>query len=388
MKWNWLNLSFKKEKEKKFQIHFLPGSFFFTKSIVCPQKLKQKEAEAFVSASIEGISPFPLEQLLWGFSIHEQNEGCEVLIYAALKERLNCGHEVILEAGYVLPSFAIGYFLAIPGITVFAYQNELSLFEYSNAGKRLIETNKISETESTESVYQRVLTKYNIEASKVHFIELKAVELDHRSLTVNYTLSNGTGNALQSEKAQHFPLAWLWNADVRDKDFLKKEKKSRHIEQLFQQGMRGAAYGVLFILCLEALLLMGKFRLWINTYAKNRLQPKATAVESKDFLVEKIKHTVEQEIRPFELLGILNRYRPDSVYFSSATADNLHNVSIEGIAEAANNVETYRKALQESNYFESLSVGNIVTDNKGAKFTLLCDFKEHKKSQLAQLERN
>jgi hypothetical protein len=123
-------------------------------------------------------------------------------------------------------------------------------------------------------------------------------------------------------------------------------------------------------------LFVGKTRLWINGHTKDKLQGKAGAVESKDFLVQKIRHTVEQEIRPFELLDILNHHRPDTVLFSSAIVDNIHNVVVEGVAETASDVEEFRQNLQESHRFESIKVGSITTGNQGAKFNLFCDFKE------------
>ena len=82
----------------------LPAEYFFIEKVEVPAALSPAELSDFAELSMEAVSPFPLDQLRWGFS--SAPDGQHLLIYAALKDRLKlAGHAELESYTWVLPDF-------------------------------------------------------------------------------------------------------------------------------------------------------------------------------------------------------------------------------------------------------------------------------------------
>ena len=82
----------------------LPAEYFFIEKVEVPAALSPAELSDFAELSMEAVSPFPLDQLRWGFS--SAPDGQHLLIYAALKDRLKvAGHTELESYTWVLPDF-------------------------------------------------------------------------------------------------------------------------------------------------------------------------------------------------------------------------------------------------------------------------------------------
>lgn len=371
-----------KQRAAKARVQCVPGSLFFFKSIALVPTIKTHQLENFVLNSLESISPFLPEQLSWGFS---KKQG-QILVYAALREHLDSKNDTLRVAGHVFPALAVGHCLAQEGFTLFVHKDEYCLLKNVSGNVTVVELFTVSETDDLLSVCQQVLKKHKVDESRVSVVEWLGIDLSVNGASVTYTIRGALATTgTKAVKKQEFSPSWLWNADVRDKSFLAREKRARSTDRIFRKGMCFAIVVAILLGVLEGALYTGKVVLWHNNRTKNILESHAAKVESTDFLVKKIRNTVEQELRPFELLGILNQFRPDTIWFSSVVIDNVHNVSVEGIAEAASEVESFRRDLAQSKFFEKVTIESLTTDNQGAKFTLFCDFRERNESQLVQL---
>ena len=79
------------------QVLVLPGHLFFIETIEVPIDLEAAEIPDFVELSLEGIAPFPIEQLNWGYLYSEDVPS--ILVYATHRDRLK-------NAGYTeLPAY-------------------------------------------------------------------------------------------------------------------------------------------------------------------------------------------------------------------------------------------------------------------------------------------
>lgn len=374
-------------KEGWLGLQLLPSELFFFKTLVIPQKTKAKQIREFVSTALESLAPFPVDQLSWGFAQRElPDKTMLVLVYAALKERLQKQCVTLDHFNYVLPNFAVGFLLAQTGITFVKHGNQGMLFKGSSKKRDFVYDFWVNDENFCN--HATVLSEAGLEQGEesIFFVELLTSNLRNTTGDVKLKFKQKQLGGQWNELEVLFPSEQLWDADIREKTFIAVSKRQRRLEHYIRTGIRAAFVFFALIVGVEILLAISKGGLWFKEKQRQKLQPRAIDIEGQDFLVRKIQRTVEQEIRPFELLDILNRLRPTSIYFLSSAIDNLHNVLVEAIAETANEVEKYRNALETSGYFESVHVENITATHQGTKFTLQCDFKETKPTTFLALE--
>lgn len=363
------------------EIAFLPDNLFFYKSMDLVENLSKNRLEEWVYNAIVESAPFPIDQLLWGFVTRTNAKGVEqVLWYAGLKERILSVIGAFDEHLHPIPYFALAFLLSTKGAQIFTDGKFASVC----VDGQIFNFYKAEEASFTH-VHQCLLDAHKLIDENLMQIKLIGTKRNYAGdvkLTLEYHLLD------ESVKQREVNLSAnvIWWADVRDKSLLKSLKRQQQLAEYSQVGFKAACVFFIFLFAFECCLLGAKACLMYKESVKNKLQAKALSIESKDFLVRKIQGTVEQEIRPFELLGIMNNFRPQSIYFLSALVDNLHNVVIEAMAETAVSAEDYRQQLANSGYFESVSIENITTTYQGTKFTLLCDFKERKPTSFLTLE--
>jgi hypothetical protein len=362
-------------------IALLPDSLFFYQTAEIPKRLPKKQLNEWVYNTIVEIAPLPMDQLLWGFVEREtaKNE-YTVLWYAGLKERILSVIGDLPDGLHAVPYFALGFLFAQGGGQIFTGEKFASVL----VGEKIFGFYKIEEASFTH--IQQCLSASKMEVgdqlTRVKIVSSNVGYSGDIKLVAEYKSLDG------SVKTRDVVLRTdiIWNADIRDKALIKSLKRQRQVDRISQAGIRTACVFLILLFSFEICLMGTRLCLLCKESTKNRLQPKALSIESKDFLVRKIQDTVEQEIRPFELLSILNDLRPKSIYFLSAMVDNLHNVVVEAIAETAIAAETYRQQLDKSGYFESVTIENMTTTYQGTKFALVCDFKEKNKTSFLALD--
>ncbi|MDR1254961.1 MAG: hypothetical protein LBJ78_02975 [Puniceicoccales bacterium] len=363
------------------EIALVPDSLFFYQTDEKPKRLPPKQLNEWVYNKITEVSPLPMDQLLWGFVERETAKGGYILLwYAGLKERILGVAGDLPNGLHAIPYFALGFLLAQEGGQIFTGDKFTSVL----VDKKIFGFYKTEEASFTH--IQQCLSTANVEIGD-QLTRIKIV-----SSNVGYSgdiklvaeCKSLEGSVKMNDVTLRADV--IWSADIRDKALIKSLKMQRQVDKVSQIGIRMACMFLILLFSFEVCLMGAKLCLLYKERTKNFLQPKALSIESKDFLVRKIQNTVEQEIRPFELISILNDFRPKSIYFLSSMVDNLHNVVVEAIAETAIAAETYRQQLDKSGYFESVTIENMTTTYQGTKFSLVCDFKEKNKTSFLALE--
>ena len=357
---------------------FVPDDLFFFKKFETDGKLSNKKLLDAVFNQIVEKSPFPIEQLMWGVVPAEESKNSWIW-YAGLKDRI-LGHLGEIDDGkHVLPYAAFALLLAKKDeCFCFSQDQNVSLVAH---GEPIAFLSK----------------DFDDFASLRTFLDTQHITLPLRRVSINeLTLGHKnryrcsyreqTEEGVPVEVSAHINCEEIWLADIREKELLKTLKHQQNIAHLSEQGMKWSCCLLAFAILFQAILCVGQLGLLWKQKVRKRLQPIARKIEEKDTLVRQMQAIIEQEIRPFELLGLLNSYRPNNIYFTTATIDNAHNIIVEAVSETAMAVKKFSQDLIDSGSFESVIVDNLNVSSQGTKFRLSCDFKERHGHYFLNLE--
>ena len=350
-------------------ILFLPDSFFIFKAFEVQSGTASKKILDTAFNQIVEQAPLPIEQLMWGIVPIDEEKG-QWLWYAGLKDRIQSFIGDV-QNKHLLPYGALGVMLA--------KKAECCLFVANNHTSVVIDKQPmhfLMEDLVDFSLVQKLLSEEQKQLP-LRRIYLNNVE---ETTTYDYTLTLLSKVFEGSEEKREVDLleSHLWLADIRDKDVLTHLKTQQKWTRISNFGVKLGAIVFTGLLSLQLILGLG-FSLFHSKERKyKRLQPIAKKVENKDALIGQMQVIMSQELRPFELLGLLNELRPNTIYFSSAKIDNIHNIVVEAVAENAIDVDTYVRTLKESGRFLSINIDNINASYQGTKFKLSCDFNEQR----------
>ncbi len=358
---------------------FIPDNLFIFKPFEVSNKNSDKKILEEAFNQIVENSPFPIEQLLWG--VMPKNDASNTFVwFAGVKDRIQALEGDINNTRHAFPHSALGLLFAKP--------SEVCMFSHHGAISVIIDGMPSlflkSDSDDFASIRAQLPEKYL--SLPLRRVELKDVYEKYAfeykcDLTIRVE-----GQESVEEVTQSIPSQCIWMADIRSKELLQGLKKQKYWAWISRIGMKWASLGLLMTLLFQCILGLGNLGLAVKKRATHRLSPAAQKIENKDFLVRQMQTIVEQEVRPFELLGLLNSFRPKSIYFSSAIIDNAHNIIVEAVAENAMSVDDYVQSLQESGLFEAVTVDNINASNLGTKFKLSCDFKEKQPAYFLNLK--
>jgi|GEM_PF-5047141 len=356
---------------------FVPDNFFIFKSFEISAKTPSKKLLEVVVSQIVENSPFPIEQLLWGF-VQQKHRKNSWIWYAGLKDRIQGFLGTIPDDKHVVPYAALAILLADEkGNAWLSVENQTTVVIDGMPKLFLAE-----KCEDWNAIKANICDVGSLDTK---YFVLKQILVNH-SNDYKFFLERSTDEQSFSQDVQVFAEKRIWSADIREKELLKQLKRQKNMLSFSNRGLKWVGGFLLITSIFQLGLIFGKTLCsWKQRVAK-RQTPIVKKIENKDFLVRQMQAMLEQEMRPFELLGLLNSYRPKNIYFSNATIDNAHNIVVEAVSETAMSVQEYAQSLEESGKFESVHLDNINASYQGTKFKLSCDFKENKGSYFLNLK--
>lgn len=366
------------------QIGLVPADAFFTRKVDLPEDLSREDRLAFIELALEGNAPFPMEQLAWGFL--ESDKSPYVYVYATPKSRLKKLELGDMDAFYQLfPGFLTLFGDTVDRPTVrFLAQNGVvsALF--------LPAHNPVPETIVSRAVKADLLTDDQILAARDKLAE----SLSTDGYEVEDGAWNGEGMSIRSDGQPRFkhrhlnsgtPLGMrehvlalsehaLWAADLRDSAYAGTERNTRKRSRIIWTSLRVALVSGV------ALLLLQLAAFGISTYNAFlerqilALEPRATRVENKLTLAERLTQSTEEDIKPFLLMEAINPLRPDSIYFDKVRSRAFNQLEIEGeSSEGVTPVNAFADSILQLELVNSVD-NNSRTRNNQTSFEFLITF--------------
>lgn len=346
----------------------LPAEYFFIEKVEVPTALAPAELADFAELSMEAVSPFPLDQLRWGFLIAPDSQ--HLLIYAALKERLKlAGHTELETYTWVLPDFT-----TLQGAR-FTRDTEVVLEGEHYTTSFLLPSGEAS-PENIRSLPAGSDTPCSTGQS-IH-LKLLAVELSEQSIptfkfeTIGESPADGAWSPLEPDEAS------LWNADIRTSSFKDVERSARRTTSLVTRVMGYAAIFAIVLVVLEGLLFAGGF--WLKTRTA-KIDEQATSVrriEDKQSLLNKLDQVAQNELRPIAMLTAANEVRTalgtTGIEYDETIIDSSNRLTIEGKANTINELNLYTESLRQSGKFQLAEDPKYITRDSKTTFTVTLDY--------------
>lgn len=376
----------------------VPGNWFVSRAFSVPEELKAKELEGFAELSVEEMSPFNLEQLNWGYFFGEESN--RIFIYAAFDQKLRRDLVESDQYDYAFPDFAQSFGLRFDRPTLFFLLHESTLtgillpvndpVPQTVVGITLDPEFSSTDLESAKAmITERVAGQVARQSEPTlanpvsEFSEVDVLDLIYRR---NWEFKeNKAKPSIQLTPYGDYvgaPMnvairssSKLWAMDVRKAD-AKEQLVKKHGWTLWYWRATLIVFLLFFLLAFAE---VGLFAL--NKWNASRLlialekRPLAEEVEQKSNILAKINQITTNQLLPFQMLDVVNQYRPDSVYLTRFLAEGGNAIQVEAVGLPTSDINGFQEALREDEIISSVTISNNRVANNKSSFRLRVEFK-------------
>lgn len=380
-------LSQLQDKLPEKKVGLVPADALFIRQVELPQGMETSDVPAFLQLDLEGGSPFPIEQLCWGF-IHDPASPL-ACVYATPRSRIKAlGLDHPETFHHLLPGFAtlLGEprdraairFIAESGVVTALWLQPDHPVPQKVLSRR-VRSDIIDDTALLETRDKLAATL----DSSGYELEIglwvgEGIELDHQAQIIFKHRFIQPGAEPNPTTSRSLPMdeARIWDLDLRDGAYANAEKLIRKRSRWIWASLRAGAWAAVILLLLQAgsYGLAGLTRL--QSVKIDRLEPQATRVENKLTLAGRLNQSTEEDLRPFLLLEAINPIRPDSIFFEKVRARSFNELQVEGKStEGVTPVNSYADAIAQLPFVSGVE-NNSQTRNNQTSFEIVISFAE------------
>lgn len=343
------------------------GDAFFTRRVplapgepVAPQ----------VALALEGMAPFPPEQLYYGHL--PSADGQSALVFAAFRRRFDAAEtESWDSAAMVTPEF-VPLLVARPqgdGVTLHVGETRITALAWKGEGDLpAVVVVRAGGPEISESVIAEARSR----------AELPEYAETLRKEGVPSLFANGEGTyegRVGESSLGALPASWAAGMDVRDPDFLASRRRAEVRDLWLWRGLLGAAAVLVFAATLD----VGAGVLGFLTRSRENLiatqKPVVEQIDAAQSLANRIGELSEKRLMPFEMMALINPPRPDSVIFQRLVTRGLLGLEVEAQAANAEDVGAYENALKALPSLASVATRDVRARDGVTSFVLTLEFK-------------
>lgn len=365
-----------------------PPRLLFTHSVELPQGIAPEEIPNFAEFTLEDLSPFPLEQLQWSYLSHQ--ESGHILLCAAYRPRLRAQNAELPDQGWhILPACLSLYGLrqSEPAWFFVQHGDSLSaqLFLAHNPVPREIHTLHLNEDTNIAAVFKardKLLARID---THQHAVDTGIIESTGHTLGKHHEI---IFHHIRFESVDSEPEtlpdnliaddSLLWQADLRDAPVKQQAKRNRRLGHYLKRGFAAAGIAACLLLVFEIAKVATTLRIESRKEYISERQPTVKEVENQQFLVQTVEKFSQAGLKPLDMLYILNEYRPNTVYFTSAEGEDNEGrliMSVNGRGRNSADVEGYYNSLKASGHFNLIELPTNRFENGRAEFEMLLEFK-------------
>ena len=344
------------------QVLTLPGYLFYLEHLEIPAGIEPGELDDFAEISLEASSPFPVEQLLWGYL--QSDAADSILLYAAHRECVKrAGIEDLELYAWVLPDFAPLLCTTFPANTEVLVQSvdSLTLLHF-NGGQSLPCYANVRQLGSDASVEQtinnlRTIAPQLSDASAPLRLSPASQAVDENGLaSFSFDVTEAQQESTAPDQLSQLSptLSQLWQADVRSREFKRNERNARRLGRWLVRITGWAALLAILLVLGECLSYASSVMLKQREATVLTQRPIVAQIEERDSLKNKLEQIEQNDLQPISMLNALNKIRPKGIYFTGATIEGQNEAIIDGIAGGINEFNNYISQLKRTGQFDIL----------------------------------
>jgi len=369
-------LSFLRAGPPPPNVVLLSDAMFFSRALPVTAGASPAEAATQVELALEGISPFPLAQLYYGWFWMPGVE--HALVFAAYRRRFTAEQtEAWASAELVLPAFA-----ALLGV-----ENEAATTVVLHAPEGLTAVHWESSPVPVKVLSRELGADATAEVRAAARDDLlralggssKVIELDS-ALAPDPAKSDREFVFRSGSLVSRLAGSRVAALDVRDKGDLAALRNSRRRDVVLWRVALGAVAALVLLGVGEIGLVGG--RMWQDVrQAKIRGQkPTVDKIMSSQSLANRIEELATKRLLPFEMINALfeDNRKPAEITFSRVVTlpqTGIHTLTIDATASNAGQVSVYEATLRNLPMIQRVEVRDLRTRGETATFTLVVTFK-------------
>ena len=328
----------------------LPAHIFVTDLIAAPEGLEMEDYDALVELEIEQASPFPVEQLIWGWLLI--NKGKTILSFATTIEKARASGasnlsdpDTAILAPFTLCDYSaetsknVLFYGAHQDVIAVAYDSEGELVEVETL---LLEAND-SRYDAERQAKHALDFSENSEFTHLHLGEPE--RNDDTGLTWPAFTSPDPSEDEDPDHITTIASADAWYVDLRDRDFKNERQGQLKQSNRIWTALSVMLFCAILMLCFEVLQWSVRGYLDFQDLTLTQQAPVKDRLEQQQDFLHKMSDIEQSQMRPFAVLAVLNENRPENIHFFSAEAINSteYEIKAQGLAvtEVNNYVATY-----------------------------------------------
>ncbi|MCC5790126.1 MAG: hypothetical protein JJT75_10850 [Opitutales bacterium] len=365
------------------EVVLVPDQPFFWKNVELPDNLPANELDSFLEMMLEQTSPFPVHQVYYGY--YRPAKGRKILLFAAYRKRIEELVGASLDdADLVAPALLS----VLPGeglddkAVLLRFGEGLSLIQMARAGEvpvKIVSRLVPEEEEGAfpESVVEKLYAKAGLkreEGKEKRLFGPVFLGWDNKQAVFRFTPENGDkAPVLRKGGLSHSASATM---DIRDKEVLAAKKAEKRRNAWYLRALWVSAAALLLLLLGEGVRFGADSFLEAQQTEVNERQDRVEKIQEQESFAQRMRGIAENQLLPFSMLEVVNRVRPDSIFFTRAELTS--DLRLEVVAETANSddVIRYESALAEAVEISDVDILNQTLREGRTNFRMRLTFAE------------